>query len=357
MPEFWIDSGYRLLERGPQGHLAVGDEFMRAYFMRPEVRPVEESCPAERALHAALFANPREAVSEARLAELADPDARDNYRVVLGFRDRLAAAGTLEECYLRLFLPPAEGGSPGAPDAPNAPNAPNAGVPVPPLFIDQLAHVILRAALEGCEDSLRVRAGELLFREQKVTINDGHVMAADAETVEMHATTGGFGSLGRLIVEAQAPLRTVQLDVLDETNADLYWGRDQSYDTVLNLNFAGTGLDALCRVLETWIAHFLDVSVSIQPVQTISDEKWVWHVGLDAEGSALLNDLYNGVDVGEARLARLIALFRLEFADPSVMPSEIAGRPVYLAMAKTPEGTLRLKPQNLLVNLPLAERA
>ena len=348
MQEFWTDSGYRLLERGPQGHLVVGDEFLRAYFMRPEVCPVEESCPSERALHAALFANPREAVSESRLAELTDPDARDNYRVVLGFRDRLTEAGTLEECYLRLFLPSAESQSP---------DTPIAGVPVPPLFIDQLAHVILRAALEGCEDALRVRAGELLFREQKVTINDGHVMAADAETVEMYATTGGFGSLGRLIVETQAPLRTVQLDVLDETNADLYWSRDQRYDTVLNLNFAGTGLDALCRVLETWVAHFLDLSVSIQPVQTISDEKWVWHVGLDAEGNALLNDLYNGVEVGEARLARLIALFRLEFADPSVMPSKIAGRPVYLAMAMTPDGNLRLKPQNLLVNLPLAERA
>ncbi len=347
MSEFWNDSGYRLLEPAPQGHLAVGDDFLRAYFLRPEVCPVEESCPAERALHAALLANPREAVSEARLAELTDPDARDNYRVVLGFRDRLAAAGTLEECYLRLFLPPAEGEAPGGGGA----------VPVPPLFIDQLAHVILRAALEGCEDGLRARAGELLFREQKVTINDGHVMAADAETVKMYATSGGFGSLGRLIVETQAPLRTVQLDVLDETNAELYWTRDQRYDTVLNLNFAGTGLDALCRVLEAWVGHFLDLSVSIQPVQTIADEKWVWHVGLDAEGSALLNDLYNGVEVGEARLARLLALFRLEFADPSVMAAEIAGRPVYLAMAMTPEGSLRLKPQNLLVNLPLAERA
>ena len=92
-------------------------------------------------------------------------------------------------------------------------------------------------------------------------------------------------------------------------------------------------------------------------MQKISDEKWVWHVGLDAEGSALLNDLYNGVEVDEARLARLLALFRLEFADPSVMRSDIAGRPVYLAMALTPEGVLRLKPQNLLVNLPLAQRS
>ena len=245
MPDFWTDSGYRLLGPGPQGHLAVGDDFLRAYFMRPELCPVEESCAAERALHAALLANPREAVSEARLAELADPDARDNYRVVLGFRDRLAAAGTLEECYLRLFLPPAGTGSGdgGSGDGRSA-----GAIPVPSLFIDQLAHVILRAVLEDCEDGLRARAGELLFREQKVTINDGQIMAADAETVEMHATSGGFGSLGRLIVEAQAPLRTVQLDVLDETNADLYWTRDQRYDTVLNLNFAGTVLDALTRV-------------------------------------------------------------------------------------------------------------
>jgi hypothetical protein len=345
MPDFWRDSGYHLTTRTAEGHLAVGDDFLRAYFQRPEMRPVEESCPAERALHQALIANPREAVSDQRLTALADPDARENYGLVLNFRDRLVAAGTIEECYLQTFLQPPIS------------NTPAADAAIPPLFIDQMAHVILRGILDGCEDGLRARAGELLFREQKVTINDGHVMAADAETVEMHAASGGFGSLGRLIVEAQAPLRTVQLDVLGQDNADLYWSRDQRYDTVLNLNFAGPGLDALTRVLEAWVEHFLAVAVSIQPVQTISDEKWVWHVGLDAEGNALLNDLYNGVEVGEARLARLLALFRLEFADPSVAASEIAGRPVYLAMAMTPEGVLRLKPQNLLVNLPLVQRS
>ena len=344
MPDFWRDSGYHLLTRTAEGRLAVGDDFLRAYFQRPEMRPVEESCPAERALHQALIANPREAVSDQRLAGLADPDARENYGLVLNFRDRLVAAGTIEECYLQTFLQP-----PGAGAA--------SRTAIPPLFIDQMAHVILRGILDGCEDGLRARAGELLFREQKVTIKDGHVMAADAETVEMYATTGGFGSLGRLIVEAQAPLRSVNLDVLGEDNAEIYWARDERYDTVLSLTFAGAALDALTRVLEAWVEHFLAVAVSIQPVQKISDEKWVWHVGLDAEGNALLNDLYNGVEVGEARLARLLALFRLEFADPSVTTSEIAGRPVYLAMAMTPEGVLRLKPQNLLVNLPLAQRS
>ncbi|MEM7225780.1 MAG: DUF6352 family protein [Pseudomonadota bacterium] len=336
MNDFWRDSGYHLLARDSRGHLTVTDDYLRAYFRRPEVRPVEESCAAERALHEALLADPRRPVGDAELAGMADPDAREAYGYVLGLRDRLVAAGTLEKCYLDLVLE---------------------GARLPSLFLDQMVQAVARAMLEGCEDGLRVRAAELLFRAQKVTINDGHIMAADHETVEMYATSGGFGTLGQLVTQTQTPLRTVELDVVDEHNADLYWSRDQSFDTVLNLNFAGAGLDALCRALETWVAHFLSVKISIQPVQQIRDQKWVWHVGLDAEGSALLNDLYNGLEVGEARLARLLSLFRMEFADPSVVAERVAGRPVYLAMAMTESGLLRVKPQNLLVNLPLAERA
>jgi hypothetical protein len=315
MTDFWRDSGYHLLEPLENGRLGVTDDFLRAYFMRPEVRPVEESCAAERALHEALSRHPREPVSDTRLAALADPDARENYRVVLAFRDRLLAAGTLEDCYLGVFLEPG-------------------GVKVPPLFLDQLAHAIARGLLEGCADGLRARAAELLFREQRILLQEeGAVLAADAETVEMAAATGGFGSLGRLVAEAQTPLRSVELDVLREDNAELYWQRAQRYDTALQLNFATPGLDALCRVLESWVARFLDVAVSIQPVQRITDERWVWHVGLDAEGSRLLNDLYEGREVDEPRMERLLSLFRLDFAEPSVMIAD------------------------LLVNLPLAERA
>lgn len=343
MPDFWRDSGFHLLKRDARGHLAVTDDFLRAYLRRPEVKPVAESCEAERALHAALLETPREAVAPERLAALADPDARENYQVVLAFRDRLLAAGTVEEAYLRCFLSQEDGAA--------------TGVPVPPLFLDQMAHVIARNILDGTGEPLRARAAELLFREQKVTISEGTIMVADAETVEMYAATGGFGSLGRLIAEAQTPMRSVELDVLSEENAEIYWARDEAYDTVLDLSFAHAGLDALARVLEAWVRHFLDVAVSIQPVQKITDEKWVWHIGLDAEGSTLLNDLYDGAEVGEERLARLLALFRLEFAETSLMLPAVAGRPVYLALAMTPQNTLRLKPQNLLVNLPLAERA
>ena len=62
------------------------------------------------------------------------------------------------------------------------------GVDIPPLFVDQLAHVILRNILDGCDDPLRLRAAELFFREQKATIQDGHALLADLETVEMHAS-------------------------------------------------------------------------------------------------------------------------------------------------------------------------
>ncbi len=53
-------------------------------------------------------------------------------------------------------------------------------------------------------------------------------------------------------------------------------------------------------------------------------------------------------------MGRLLCLFRLEFANPADMRPSIAGRPVYLAMAMDGERTLKLKPQNLLLNLPLS---
>ena len=201
------------------------------------------------------------------------------------------------------------------------------------------------------------RAGELLFRPQLITLRDGAVLAADEDTVGMLRSTGGFGDLGRLVVEAQTTLKSIDLDVLGEDNADVYWGRDERYDTVLDLSFAHGGLDALCRVIEAWVYHFLEARVRVEPVQTIRDERWAWHVGLDAEATALLNDLYEAEELDEERLHGLVALFRLTFRDSAEMRADIAGRPVYLGMAMDADNVVRLKPQNLLVNLPTATSA
>ena len=336
MPDFWSACGYRLLTVGGDGRLTVTDDFLRSYLLRPELAPVPASCAAERALHDALLAHPRRSIGNDELDALADPDARENYRIWLRFRARLLAASSLEAAYVGLFH--------------------GDGVDVPPLFVRQLTQVIVRHVLGERADPLEARAGEMLFRAQKIAVlEDGAVMAADAATVDVYGTTGGFGSLGELIARNKTPLRSVELDVLDAESAAAYWERDERFDTSVSLNRGRPALAALTQVLQKWIAHFLAVDVTIAPQREIDDARWVWHVGLDAEASALLNDLYNRVEVDDERMGRLLCLFQLDFADPAAMRPAIAGRPVYLAMAMDTDNVLKLKPQNLLLNLPLAQ--
>src|SRR5688572_32925499 len=103
MPDFWTSCGYNLLERGGDGRLRVTDDYLRTYFERPELALVAESCAAERTLRGRLIENPRARVSAEELATIADEDARENYGVMLRFRDRLVAAPTLEAFYFDLF--------------------------------------------------------------------------------------------------------------------------------------------------------------------------------------------------------------------------------------------------------------
>jgi len=228
-------------------------------------------------------------------------------------------------------------------------------VDTPPLFIEQMVHVILRNILEGCDDPLRVRSAELLFREQKATIQEGHALLADLETVEMHAAGNRYGSIGRLIVEAQGDLGKVDLDVLDNANAALYWERESRYDTVISLTYGRPALDALARVLEMWVQHFRGLAVRVRPIRRIDEARWAWHIGLDAESTAILNELWSGAELEPGRMQRILALFTLQFDDPAAMRGDIAGRSVYLALSANEEGVVRMKPQNLLTSLPVHE--
>src|SRR5690606_2801259 len=176
---------------------------------------------------------------------------------------------------------------------------------------DQLVHVILRGILDETADPMRVRAAEVFFREQTVSTENGLIMLADEETVEMYAATGGLGGLGQLLVESGAAARSVELDVLDDDNKDIYWARSDRFDTVIDFRFTQPALDAFARVMEAWITHFLQVRTRIQPRQRITDDKWTWHVGLDAEASRILNGLYEGQPMTEQDLDQIIALFEL----------------------------------------------
>jgi hypothetical protein len=277
---------------------------------------------------------PRRAVSQEELNLVQDRDARDNYETVLRFRDRLLQAGTVESCYAGLF---------------------KGNVDVPPLFIEQMVHVVLRNILDGCTDALELRAAELLFREQKATIQDGHVLLADRETVDMHASGTQYGNLGRLIVEAQGATGKANLEVLERANAASYWERESRHDTVISLTYGSPALDGLCRVMEAWIFHFLNARVRIKPIRKIEEPRWAWHIGLDAESTSILNSLWSGEEMDVGRMRRILALCRLEFDDPGEMRNDIAGRSVYLALACDENEAVRMKPQNLILNLPLHE--
>jgi hypothetical protein len=332
--DFWKSAGMHLLDCDPSGWLRVTPDFIRAYLTRPEIHPVEESCAAEIALHEALLESPAMTVSDADLAAFQDSDAVENYRIVLGFRDKLLAAGTIEGAYLDLVRRP--------------------GRHVPPVFLDQLVHLIVRNMLNDVDDPMRLRAGELFFREQTVSTDDGRLLLADEEIVDMHAKGLGNTGLGQLLSETGTPPKQVTLDVLSEDNAGIYWARSDRFDTVIDLRFEKPGLDALARVIEAWLQHMLRVEVRVEPRQRLDDEDWRWHIGLDQNASAILNALYEGKPPPDGALERIIALFRMRFLDDRLVIDRVKGAPIYLALAMSETNRCRLKPQNLLANLPLA---
>jgi hypothetical protein len=170
----------------------------------------------------------------------------------------------------------------------------------------------------------------------------------------MHAAGNAYGSIGRLIVEAQGDLAKVDLDVLDRANAALYWERESRHDTVISVTYGRPALDAFCRVLELWVEHFLSVKVQIKPVRKIEEAPWGWHIGLDAESTAILNELWSGQQIEQGRMRNILTILALQFEDPAAMRADIRGRTVYLALS-CEDGVVRMKPQNLLTNLPLHE--
>ena len=336
MTNFWPHSAYKTLTVGSDKQLLVTDDFLRTYLSRPELKLVPESCDAERALHQRLNVNPRTVISDEEIAGMADPDIQVNYQVWLRYRAKLLVASSLENFYMSLFK--------------------GDGVDVPPLFISQLAQIFIRHILgEDCHP-LDARMGELFFRTQKITVlEDGVVMGADDEVVTRNAQAGENGNIMDLLKSKSMSMRSIDLDVLHEENAELYWDKNEDYDFAVQLNFGQPPINHFCRVLEKWVQHFLGAQVRITPMQQISDPKWSWHVGLDAAATDILNKLYNKEAVDTDELEKVICLFRLDFIDEAAVTQSQAGKPVYMGIAMNNEKQLKLKPQNLLFNLPLAK--
>ena len=335
MPQdFWASSGFQLLAREGAA-LKPTAGWIGAFLDRDELRPPEDAGPREREVHQRLRGDPLAAVPAAALAGIEDADARENWSEFLRFRSRVMGAASLEAVYRDLFA--------------------RSEVDLAPPFVDALAQAIVRGILDGTDDPYRCRAGEMFFRRQRLASEQGKVLVADAATIEAFAETGGYGNVGRLLRQQNTPVPAVKMDVLNHENAQLYFMRDELYGFALDLAPGGEGAAALARMLERWIAHMAGVEVTIEPLARIEDERWRWHIGLDVDSTAILNALYRGEEVAAEDLERMALLFRLEFRDPAEALADLGGRPVYLGLACRPERTLKMKPQNLLINLPLAE--
>mgnify|MGYP003650688340 FL=1 len=324
MQPFWVNSGLALLDIDDHGGLHVSDAFLRAYLLRPELAPIDTSCAAERHLHDALLRAPAQQVSAEQLAAFDDRDAAENYGHFLRYRDRLLSAAT----YLRIHTDAQASGR----------------VDVPPLFIDQLAQIIMHQALIDETDAVVLRAAELWFREQRVMLDEGRVVVADAQTLD-EKLDPGMGELGRMLASGGLAAGERTLDVIGKDNADQYFGRDESFDFALEITHGSAGAVALSRLIERWVANMLGATVKVRTLAEIDDAHWRWHTGLD-EGQLL----------EPSELRRLLVLARLDFDDMRDQRADVAGKPVYLALGMSEAGLSRFKPQNLLLNLPLARR-
>jgi hypothetical protein len=329
MRDFWLSCGHHLTERDAGGGLLITDDFLKVYLARPELSPPPEACAAERFLHATLLADPCRRVGPEEIAALADADAQENWRLMLAFRDRLLRHATLEAAYLDLVRR-------GVGDT-------------PPLFLNQLIHVILRNALDGCDDPFVLRAAEIFFRPQRMAIHDGALIAADEEKIAGTGATPVSPLVSMLGLPAGA-----EIDVLTDDNAESYWERSDLFDLALDLTVGRRGLMAFGTALERWVKHLLSIDVQVEPLRELRDVPLTWYVGLDADGTRIGDALWKGDAIDEGDRRRLAGLFQLTFGSAD---QPVAGDAVYLILAMTADRMLRLKPQNLLTGLPVRRSA
>jgi uncharacterized protein DUF6352 len=328
MRDFWLSCGHHLTDRNEGGGLVVTDAFLKAYFARPELRPPDDAGAIERTLHAALLADPRRPVTRADIAAIEDVDARENWDLMIAFRDHLLRHPTLEAAYVALMREGTRG--------------------TPPIFVNQLVHVILRNILDGCEDPWMLRAAELFFRPQVLTVHERSLLAADEETIAGASAT----PISPLVSMLGLPAAS-SIDVLSDENGAGYFERSDQFDMALDVTAGRKGLVALAAVIARWVQHILAVEVDVEPLVELSDAQFTWYVGLDAEGTRIGDRLWKGEDLDEATQARVVGVFRLTFRDASVVAEEIDDDPIYLMLAMSSDRVLRMKPQNLVVGLPV----
>lgn len=238
------------------------------------------------------MADPFRKVEEHEVAALADADARENWSFFLRFRDRLARAPSIEAAYRDLARTPR---------------------------VDLLPRCSTSSPISSCamrsmvaRDPFTLRAGELFFRAQRASVHDGVLTLADADLVDEIEK-------GRAAMMHVAPLTAMlekdELDVMDDENAWTYWSRSDANSMAMNLGGNRKAREGLGKAIAAWVTHLLGVKASVEPIAKMEDRDWRWFVGLDAEGTRIGNAPWRGESLKADDMDRVIALFRLSFAE------------------------------------------
>ena len=199
--------------------------------------PPPEACAVERTLHRELLADPRRPVARGR-------DRRD--RRCRCARELAACAGVPRSA---AAASDAGGGLSGA-DPFAAASA------LPPLFVNQLVHVILRNALDGCDDPLRAaRRPSCSSGRRGSCCTTGSLLAGDEETI------GGTRQHAGVVADVDAGAASESQDRrARRRQRRRAIGSAAINSTWRSISPAGKrGPAALAEAMTRWIAHLLGV--------------------------------------------------------------------------------------------------
>ncbi len=207
--------------------------------------------------------------------------------MMIAWRDHLVGHGSLEAAYLAIV---------------------RRNIHFPRILVGQLVQVILRNALDGCEDVFALRAAEMFFRPQKLVVQGTSIIAVDEETdtaFVQHSPSPLLALLG-------VPVAT-EFNILSEATAASYWEQSDRFDMALDLSPSERGMAALGDVIARWLAHLLAIDVVVEPVAGLQNLQWSWYVGLTSEATYIGDAIWRGDDLADAVRARLIGVLRLAF--------------------------------------------
>ena len=119
------------------------------------------------------------------------------------------------------------------------------GVGSTPAIVPQsTVHVILRNALDGCEDPYVLRAAEMFFRPQRHDLARRLVDCRRRGNDRRHEREAGIAAG----LDARHS-REAEIDVMNDDNAASYWEHSDLFHIALDLTAGRRGLAALARVM------------------------------------------------------------------------------------------------------------